>query len=160
MSNRFGAVVLLGILTFLSVSASAQQQPASTFLSTGDFQEHKFWDRQNKIMFAAHAGLAATDFALTHRNLASGGRELNPVARPFTDMGTPGEVLFFAGSTATSIGLSYMMHKTHHHSMERWISRYAIADSASGVAFNLAQGGPTQPRSTAPAMGIRIQLRK
>ena len=159
MSNRFGAVVLLGILNLLTISASAQQQ-TSSFHSTGDFQEHKFWDRRNKIMFAAHAGLAATDFALTHRNLASGGRELNPVARPFTNMGTPGEVLFFAGGTATSIGLSYMMHKTHHHSMERWIARYAIADSASGVAFNLAQGGPTQPRSTAPAMRIRIQLKK
>ena len=59
MSNRFGAVVLLGILNLLTISASAQQQ-TSSFHSTGDFQEHKFWDRQNKIMFAAHAGLAAT----------------------------------------------------------------------------------------------------
>jgi hypothetical protein len=158
MTNRFGAVVLLGFATLLTISARAQQQK-SDFLSTGDFQEHKFWDRQNKITFAAHAGLAATDFALTHRNLASGGRELNPVARPFTNMGTPGEVLFFAGGTAASMGLSYMMHKTHHHSMERWVTRYAIADSASGVAYNLAQGGPA-PRSATPAMGIRIQLKK
>src|SRR5215467_13355213 len=97
---------LISALILLSVAASAQDATSSTSV---DFQQHKFFDRQNSLLFGAHVGLAATDFALTHRNLASGGKELNPIARPFTDLGTPGEVLFFAGSTATSIGLSYMM---------------------------------------------------
>jgi hypothetical protein len=157
MTNRRGVILLFVLVTLLTLSASAQQTN-SNWVSTGDFQQHKFWDRQNKILFAAHAGLAATDFALTHRNLANGGKELNPIARPFTDMGTPGEVAFFAGSTAASLGVTYLLHKTHHHSMERWVARYGVADSAAGVAFNLAQGSPSSPRPATPQLGIRIQL--
>lgn len=156
MTIRRGAVLLFVCVMILSFSANAQQI-SSNWVSTGDFQQHKFWDRQNKILFAAHAGLAATDFALTHRNLASGGKELNPIARPFTNMGTPGEVAFFAGSTAASLGVTYFLHKTHHHSMERWIARYGVADSAAGVAFNLAQGSPST-RPVSPKIGVNIQL--
>jgi hypothetical protein len=93
MTIRRGACLLFVLTTLFSLSASGQQV-ASNWVSTGDFQQHKFWDRQNTILFATHAGLAATDFALTRRNLASGGKELNPIARPFTNMGTPGEVVF------------------------------------------------------------------
>jgi hypothetical protein len=146
--------VVTSTFLFLAVSAVAQQ--AANPASTVDFQQHKFWDRQNTLLFAAHAGLAATDFALTHRNLSSGGKELNPIARPFTDMGTPGEVLFFAGTTAMSIGTSYLLHKTQHHSLERWVARYGVAESGAAVAFDLAQGSPGP--ATAPKIGLRVQL--
>lgn len=155
IENR--GVVLLVFALFVSHFASAQQV-SSTWVSTGDFQSHRFWDRENKILFAAHAGLAATDFALTHRNLASGGEELNPIAKPFTDMGTPGEVVFFAGGTAASIGITYLLHKTHHHVAERWAARFGVADSATGVIFNLAQGGPTAPKVSTAAIGIRFKI--
>lgn len=147
------AVLTFAFLLF-SVAAVAQQ--ATNPVSTGDFQQHRFWDRQNTLLFSAHAGLAATDFALTHRNLASGGKELNPIARPFTDMGTPGEALFFAGSTAMSIGTSYLLHRTHHHNLERWVARYGVAESGAAVGFDLAQGGPTPV--TSPKIGVRMQL--
>lgn len=156
MTIRRGVCLLFVLTTLFSLSASGQQV-ASNWVSTGDFQQHKFWDRQNTILFATHAGLAATDFALTHRNLASGGKELNPIARPFTNMGTPGEVVFFAGSTAASLGVTYFLHKTHHHNMERWVARYGVADSASGVVFNLAQGSPSS-RPPAAKLGVHIQL--
>ena len=151
-------VVLLSVFGIISSFSAFAQQVSSSWVSTGDFQQHKFWDRQNTILFVAHAGLATTDFALTHRNLASGGKELNPIARPFTNMGTPGEVAFFAGSTAASLGVTYLLHKTRHHSMERWVARYGVADSASGVAFNLAQGAPSSPRPAAPQLGMHVQL--
>jgi hypothetical protein len=45
--------------------------------------EHKFWDRENKVLFFAAAALNGADFAITRSNLPSGGRELNPVVRIF-----------------------------------------------------------------------------
>jgi hypothetical protein len=145
----------ISALVLLSIAASGQDATSSTSV---DFQQHKFFDRQNSLLFGAHVGLAATDFALTHRNLASGGKELNPIARPFTDLGTPGEVLFFAGSTAISVGTSYLLHKTHHHSLERWVARYGVAESGAAVAFDLSQGSPTSTTSANRQIGFRVQL--
>jgi hypothetical protein len=146
----------LSALILLSVAASAQD--ATTSSTSVDFQQHKFFDRQNSLLFGTHVGLAATDFALTHRNLASGGTELNPIARPFTDLGTPGEVLFFAGSTAVSIGTSYLLHRTHHHSLERWVARYGVAESGAAVAFDLAQGSAASTSAANRQIGFRVQL--
>lgn len=151
--RRVAAFISVLIL-LLCVAASAQEATTPSV----DFQQHKFFDRQNSLLFGAHVGLAATDFALTHRNLASGGKELNPIARPFTDLGTPGEVLFFAGSTAISIGTSYLLHRTHHHSLERWVARYGVAESGTAVAFDLAQGSPASTTTASRQIGFRVQL--
>ena len=51
--------------------------------------EHKFWDSQNKLLFAAAAALNGADFAITRSNLQRGGRELNPVVWMF-GRSTPG----------------------------------------------------------------------
>ena len=156
MTTRRRVAAFISVLIFLPVAALAQE--AATPSTSVDFQQHKFFDRQNSILFGAHVGFAATDFALTHRNLASGGKELNPIARPFTDLGTPGEVLFFAGSTAVSIGTSYLLHKTHHHSLERWVARYGVAESGAAVAFDLSQGSPASTTTASRQIGFRVQL--
>src|SRR5579885_1164649 len=72
---------------------------------------HRFWDRQNTMLFVAVAGMGAADFATTRSNLASGGKELNPVTRIFAGS-TPALAANFAGETAGVIGLSYFFHKT------------------------------------------------
>ena len=46
--------------------------------------EHRFWDRQNKTLFALNGALATADFFTTRRNLAHNGKELNPVTRMFS----------------------------------------------------------------------------
>src|SRR5438309_7998627 len=66
---------------------------------------HKFWDRQNRILFVAAAASNAADFAVTRANLQSGGQELNPVVRVF-GRSTAGLALNFAGETAGVISLS------------------------------------------------------
>ena len=62
---------------------------------------HKFWDKQNKFLFIAAAAGAAADFAVTRANLQSGGRELNPMVRPF-GRSSAGLAMNFAGETAES----------------------------------------------------------
>ena len=98
--------------------------------------EHKFWDRKNRILFAAVTALDATDFAVTRTNLQSGGRELNPISR-FFGRSTAGLAVNFAGETAGVIAVSYFLHRTGHHKLERIISTVHIGGSAGAVTYGL-----------------------
>ena len=97
---------------------------------------HKFWDKQNKFLFIAAGTGAAADFAVTRANLQSGGRELNPLVRPF-GRSSAGLAMNFAGETVGVVSLSYFFHKTGHHKMERAVSMVNIASSATAVSYGL-----------------------
>ena len=99
--------------------------------------EHKFWDRENKMLFVTAAALNGADFAVTRANLQSGGRELNPVVRIF-GRSTPGLAVNFVGETAGVVSVSYFFHKTSHHKLERWVSVVNISSSAGAVSYGLA----------------------
>jgi hypothetical protein len=112
---------------------------ASAFVSTPQpmTSEHKFWDRENKLLLVTAAALNGADFAVTRANLQSGGRELNPVVRIF-GRSTAGLAVNFAGETAGVVSLSYFFHKTGHHKLERWVSLVNISSSAGAVSYGLA----------------------
>jgi len=112
---------------------------AATFVSLPQptASEHRFWDRQNKVLFFTAAALNGADFAITRSNLQSGGRELNPVVRMF-GRSTPGLAVNFAAETAGVVSLSYFFHKTGHHKLERWVSVVNISSSAGAVGYGLA----------------------
>lgn len=98
---------------------------------------HRFWDRENSILFATSAAFGAADFVVTRDNLRRGGQELNPVTRLFSGT-TPGLAVNFAGETAGVLGVSYVLHRTGHHKMERMVSMLNIGSSAAAVTFDLA----------------------
>lgn len=108
---------------------SAPQQPA--------FESHKFFDRQNRILFLAVAACNSADFVVTRSNLQSGGQELNPLVRTL-GRSTPALAANFAGQTVGIVTLSYFFHKTGHHKMERYISYVNIGASAGAVSYGLA----------------------
>ena len=112
---------------------------ASAFVSLPQpiASEHKFWDRQNKVLFFSAAALNGADFAVTRSNLQSGGRELNPVVRIF-GRSTAGLAVNFAGETAGVMSVSYFFHKTGRHKLERWVSIVNISSSAGAVSYDLA----------------------
>jgi hypothetical protein len=120
---------LLVAALLLSGAASAQD------LST-DPVNHRFWDAANKALFASHAALEAVDFGITHHNLSHGGREMDSLAKPFCDRGTPGQLVFFAGRAVAVVGISYLLHKTGRHKLERAFPIYASGDSAYGVVYS------------------------
>jgi hypothetical protein len=97
---------------------------------------HRFWDKENRILFVTVAALSAADFAATRANLQSGGKELDPVTRLFGGS-TAGLAANFAGETAAIIGLSYYFHKTGHHRLERLTSMLNIGASSFAVAYDL-----------------------
>jgi hypothetical protein len=100
-------------------------------------REHRFWDRENRILFSAAGGLAVADFCVTRANLASGGKELNPVTRVFSGT-TPGLAANFALETGGLISVNYLLHKTGHHKLERITSYVNIGSSAGAVAWGLS----------------------
>jgi hypothetical protein len=108
-----------------------------TFVTpSGGISEHKFWDNRNRVLFAATAALAGADFAVTRANLQSGGQELNPLVRIF-GRSTAGLAANFVGETAGVVGISYFLHKTGHHKLERAVSLVNIGSSAGAVTFGL-----------------------
>ncbi len=143
------------VLCFLLCGAGYAQQPSFRAFRTGSIDpsamvstpsaptpqvtpQHRFWDRNNCILFATVTALSAADFAVTRDNLQSGGRELNPVTRVF-GRSTAGLAANFAGQSAAVIGLSYLFHKTGHHNLERAVSMLNAGGSAAAVSFDLAQ---------------------
>ena len=99
--------------------------------------EHKFWDRENAGLFATVAAFSAADFVVTRDNLSHGGRELNPLTRPFAGS-TAGLAANFAGETAGVIGVSYFFHKTGHHKLERLAPIVNFGASAFAVSYGLS----------------------
>jgi len=99
--------------------------------------EHRFWDRQNRTLFAMNAALAGADFAITRRNLDHNGKELNPLTGLLSGS-TPGLAANFAMETGGVIGVSYFFHKTGHHKLERMTSYVNLGASAFAVSYGLA----------------------
>ncbi len=100
--------------------------------------KHKFWDATNNMLFATHAALEAADFGITHANLSNGGQEFDPMAKALCQSGTAGQLVFFGGRMAGVVAVSYLLHKTGHHKLERIFPIYASGDSAYGVANSFA----------------------
>jgi hypothetical protein len=103
-----------------------------------EHDSHKFWDRANKILFSSHAALEALDFGITHRNLSSGGREMDSMARALCQSGTAGQVVFFGGRTVGVVGVSYLLHRGGLHKLERAFPIYVSGDSGYGIAYSFA----------------------
>jgi hypothetical protein len=98
---------------------------------------HRFWDNENRVLFTGVAALSAADFAVTRANLASNGRELNPVTRVLSGS-TAGLAVNFSLETAGVIGVSYVLHRTGHHKLERMVSMFNIGASGAAVGYDLA----------------------
>ena len=122
---------LLFIVIFLCSTGWAQDLRESP-------TKHNFWDTTNKTLFASHAALEALDLGITHYNLSHGGREMDSMAKALCERGTVGQLVFFGGRMAGVVAVSYILHRTGHHKLERALPIYASGDSAYGVAYSFA----------------------
>jgi hypothetical protein len=122
---------------FRANAAALPAEPAITLIAaSGESGPHRFWDRENALLFTAVGGMAAADFYVTHKNLASGGKELNPVTRVFSGS-TPALAANFALETTSVMAVSYLFHKTGHHRLERAASFFSIGGSSAAVTYDL-----------------------
>jgi hypothetical protein len=99
---------------------------------------HRFFERGNNIRFVVLTGLVAADGLTTQLALSGSGsfREINPLARPFVNQGTAGQVAASAIGLGASTGIAYLFHKTGHHKLERFALNASIAIEAETVSSN------------------------
>lgn len=119
-----------------SLETTTVASPAVSSVLPEAPSQHRFWDNENRLLFSTVAAFSAADFAATRANLASGGKELNPITRVFAGS-TAALATNFAGETAGVIGLSYFFHRTGHHKLERITPIANVAASAFAVAYDL-----------------------
>jgi hypothetical protein len=101
---------------------------------------HRFWDRTNDWLFAGVGASRALDYASTSNLRRRGLDEI------FLNNSIVDNHPLFAGieaaATATSIGASYLFHRTGHHRLERWTSIIHLGLAFSGAARNYALKTP------------------
>jgi hypothetical protein len=100
--------------------------------------EHHFWDTANKVLLSSDGVLEAVDFGITHHNLSDGGRLMDSMAKALCESGTAGQLDFFGGRMTGVVGISYLLHRTGHHKLERAFPVYGSGDSAYGVGYRFA----------------------
>ena len=108
-------------------------------------QTHAFWDRKNALLFSGVAVFRGLDYAST-RNMQARGREEILLPDDVVN-NSAGFASLEAAATAASVGISYWMHRTGHHKLERWVSIVHIGVAGFGVARNYALDSkhPTAP---------------
>jgi hypothetical protein len=95
---------------------------------------HRFWDRDNVLLFAGVGITRGMDYAST-RNFQARGRDEILIPDDVVN-NSPGFASLEAAATATSIGISYVMHRTGHHKLERWLSIGHIGVTGFGDVRN------------------------
>src|SRR5208283_2864920 len=109
------SIILLGVAvqgqSFTAGSSALGAAPAAV--------QQPFWTVENEVNVGILAGLVSADGITTRRGLDEGLREVNPVMRPFVTRGTAGSVAGFSLGLGTSVGVAYLLHRTHHYKAER-----------------------------------------
>ncbi len=134
-------------------SEPAQQLPPKPEAQPPKEQPHRFWDGTNKWLFAGVFAVRALDFAST-RNMRARGRDEILLTNDVVD-NIPAFVAIEFGATVASIGVSYWLHRTGHHSLERWVSVVHISVGGFGGVRNYLL---ETRRPTRPAAALRISL--
>ena len=96
--------------------------------------EHRFWDKENDLLFAGVAAARTLDYFST-LNMRRRGRQEIFLTNEAVD-NHAGFALIEAGATGVSIGASYLFHRYGHHKLERWTSIVHIGLASSGAVRN------------------------
>ena len=115
-----------------STETNAVVQPATTVPEAPPV--HAFWDRTNVLLFSGVAIFRGLDYAST-RNMQARGRKEILLAPEVVNNSAAFASLEAAGA-ATSVGISYIFHRTGHHTLERWMSISHISVTGFGVVRN------------------------
>jgi hypothetical protein len=121
------------------VATAPQSAPTAT-PAVSPLPVHRFWDRENDLLFAAVGAGRVLDYAST-LNLRRRGIDEAFLTNSIVDNHP-----LFAGievaATAASIGVSYVFHRTGHHRLERWTSAIHFGIATGGAIRNYALKTP------------------
>ncbi len=95
---------------------------------------HHFWDRNNVLLFTGVAVVRTLDYTSTRQFRSRGHNEVL-----LTNSIVDNKPLFAGielAGWASSVALSYALHRSDHHKLERWISIVHIGVGTFGDARN------------------------
>jgi len=104
---------------------------------------HRFWDKQNAWLFAGVAAARALDYHSTG-NMRRRGLNEGLLNNETVD-NKPVFATIEAAGAITSVGLSYLFHRTNHHKLERWVSYLHIGIGTFGGVRNYCLKTPHAP---------------
>src|SRR5579863_3747039 len=161
------AMLVCGICLLIGQSATAQQlrtnehSSADSKLTDGSNptvaalpapptapSTHAFWDRTNLALFSGIAVTRGFDYASTRNFQARGRQEILLPDEVVNN--SAGFASLEAAATMTSIGISYLLHRTGHHTLERWMSIGHIGVTAFGDIRNYSLKTRQRVPSTDP----------
>ncbi|HUK29778.1 MAG TPA: hypothetical protein VLV89_01615 [Candidatus Acidoferrum sp.] len=141
-----GAMLLIVVAAASEAQTPAQAQspkdPQELALKDSGAQQltntkpkvHRFWDRENILLFSGVGLARGLDYASTLNIRRRGINEI------FLTNGIVDNHPLFASieaaGTGASIGLSYIFHATGHHTLERWTSIVHIGVGIGGAGRN------------------------
>jgi len=141
--------LLSGIL-LLASAAKAQEDAAATRISPGTGHSaapshaakscHPFWDRDNIVLFAGVGVVRALDY-LSTRHFRDRGVNEWLLSNSLVD-NKPLFAGIEAAGAAASIGVSYILHRSGHHKLERWVSILHIGVGVGASARNYTLKAP------------------
>ena len=125
---------MLPEIVLLAAIAVVQPKPDAPNLKP--VAVHAMYDRTAKVELAAEVSLMTFDTVQTCHFLAHGGHEDNlPTQRCAGMIGL--QLSFAAGAE----GLTWVLHKTGHHKLERIPRIYLMYGNASGIAYSKLHRG-------------------
>jgi hypothetical protein len=138
------ALLMAGVM-LVSWRLAAQQAPAGPPSSQTPIvapapsanrppAEHRFFDRTNVELFAGVAAVRALDYASTRHFRARGVNE-ELLSNAIVDNKPLFAGIEVAGAAA-SMAVSYWLHRTGHHKIERWVSIVHIGVGGFGDIRN------------------------
>ena len=131
------AILVTLTCAFLGAEGVAQDTPSvapDMPARQAEISVHPFFDRTNLLLFSGVGVFRGLDYAST-RNMQARGREEILLPDDVVNNSAAFAAVEAAGAAA-SIGLSYWMHRTGHHSIERWVSIVHISVTGFGVVRN------------------------
>jgi hypothetical protein len=148
-------MLVCGICMFIEQSAAAQQfRPEGSSSADSKLTDglnptvvvlpvpptapstHAFWDRTNLALFSGIAVTRGMDYASTRNFQARGRQEILLPDEVVNN--SAGFASLEAAATITSVGISFILHRTGHHTLERWMSIGHISVTGFGDVRNYA----------------------
>jgi hypothetical protein len=128
--------LFFGCLLLLTTNVPAQEARADgkIELPAVPAPQHQFWDRSNILLFSGVAVFRGLDYAST-RNMQQRGREEILLPDDVVN-NSAGFACLETAATVTSVGISYIFHRTGHHKLERWLSIGHVSVTGFGVTRN------------------------
>lgn len=101
-------------------------------VETHNVESHRFFDRANLIGTAIHAAVRTADAVQTCALLSRGGHEAWLPMK-----GCPAIAAYSLSMVPAQIGNSYLLHRSGHHKLEKWMPYLWAAPSAAGIGVSM-----------------------